>query len=277
MGATRETEWPIVLQHESPPRSARSRVDKPSCEQCPYHFLRKDQGKFKTLQHYRPYGYINIACSGLRTVLRRPVITYAPAPPIGVLLALSFFACGATVGVASARDTAAIRSGDEAGDLQQGQRRVAAADSEGPSDKDIIDLSKERLRKDALQSLAREYGNLDQMAPGALNQLQAMAPATAGPILSCTLNAPREKTACINRAKSELIAERDARRAQIQKVDFGAFFVFAVKEKTNYEGNYVAIVNVRKRGSDQAWQWKLLLQSKNGSWIIADKSEKEIR
>ena len=138
-------------------------------------------------------------------------------------------------------------------------------------------MSKERLRKDALQSLAREYGNLDQMAPGPLNQLQAMAPATAGPILGCTLNAPREKIACINRVKSELIAERDARRAQIQKTDFGAFFVFAVKEKTNYEGNYVAIVNVRKRGSDQAWQWKLLLQSRNGSWIIADKSEKEIK
>jgi hypothetical protein len=81
----------------------------------------------------------------------------------------------------------------------------------------------------------------------------------------------------MNRVKSELTAERDAKRAQIQKADFGTLFVFSVKEKTNYEGNYIAIVNVRKRGSDQAWQWKLLLQPRNGSWIIADKSEKEIK
>jgi hypothetical protein len=91
------------------------------------------------------------------------------------------------------RAAAATGSADEATDLQQIQRRVAAADSEAPSDNAIIDLTKERVRKEALQSIAREYGNLDQMGPGALNQLQAMAPATAGPILGCTLNAPREK------------------------------------------------------------------------------------
>lgn len=266
-----------MLQHENPHGSARSRVGKQGCGQCPYHFLRKDQGKFKTLKHYRPYGYIIIACNGLRTVLQRHVITCTRAPPIGPLLALSFFACGAAVSVVSARDTAATRSGDEASDPQQIQLRVAAANSEGPSDSDIIDLSKERLRKDALQAIAREYGSLDQMGPNVFNQLQAMAPATAGPILGCTLNAPREKIACMNRVKSELTAERDAKRAQIQKADFGTLFVFTVRQKTNYEGNYVAIVNVRKRGSDQAWQWKLLLQSRNGSWIIADKSEKEIK
>jgi hypothetical protein len=59
---------------------------------------------------------------------------------------------------------------------QKAQRATTAtADSEGPSDNDVIDLAKERVRKEALQSIAREYGNLDQMGPGALNQLQAMA------------------------------------------------------------------------------------------------------
>lgn len=103
-----------------------------------------------------------------------------------------------------------------------------------------------------------------------------MAPATARGILACGLNSPEEKRRCIERLKGELLAERASRVKEAKSPDFGNSLVYAVQEKRNYEGNYVAFVTARQRGSDTAWRIKLLLQLKSGTWIAVEKTEKKI-
>jgi hypothetical protein len=151
------------------------------------------------------------------------------------------------------------------------------ADASGPTDDEIVSLVKVRLKQDALDGVANQYGDLDKLnAKDALSELQALAPATAQPLLACTLNAPQEESACMNKVKSELLAERAANIKNIQNADVDSQFAFSIQEKTNYEGNYVVRVNLRERGSDKSWQWKLLVHPKNGSWVITEKEEKEI-
>lgn len=127
-----------------------------------------------------------------------------------------------------------------------------------------------------LQSIAAEYGNLDRLSGEALGTLRGMAPASAPGILACTLNSPVEQRRCIERLKGQLIAERAARVKEARSPDFGDALVYSVQEKHNYEGNYIAYVNTRKRGTDTAWRIKLLLQFRNGAWVATEKSEKKV-
>ena len=57
----------------------------------------------------------------------------------------------------------------------------------------------------------------------------------------------------------------------------GADFIYSVEDKKNYEGNYVAFVNVRQRGTDKTFRSKLLLKFANGAWTIIEKSEAETK
>ena len=146
-----------------------------------------------------------------------------------------------------------------------------------PSDNDIIKALKERLRREQLQSIANEYGDIDKLNPNPTTFLNGMTSASAAPMLACTLNAPNAREACINRAKAALRAERDARIKAAKSEDFGANFIYGVQEKINYEGTYVALVNVRVREADKTWQQKVSLKFQDGAWVVTDREEKRIR
>jgi hypothetical protein len=73
-----------------------------------------------------------------------------------------------------------------------------------------------------------------------------------------------------------LLAERAERLTEVQGDSFAADFIFTVRSKTNYEGNYVAFMNLRQRGSDEPWQVKVVLQQREGAWVVTKKEETKI-
>jgi hypothetical protein len=146
-----------------------------------------------------------------------------------------------------------------------------------PSDDDIIKAIKDGLRREQLQSIANEYGDIDKLNANPTTFMKGMTSASASAMVACTLNPPNEREACINRVKAELRIERDARIKAAKSDNFGANSVEAVQDKTNYEGSYVAHVNLRLRESDKTWQLKVSLKFQDGAWIVTEKEEKRIR
>ena len=141
----------------------------------------------------------------------------------------------------------------------------------GPSDDEIIQAVKDRLRRDAVESIKAEYAGVDkQSTDNPFSIFQAKSKAAVSMSLACSLNAPKDRQPCLNKIKAELLAERAARPQgnagqELGTEDLDAAWVYSVQEKTNYEGNYVSLVNFRQRGSDKAFRWKVLLQfSKDG-------------
>jgi len=145
------------------------------------------------------------------------------------------------------------------------------------SDETIIALVTERFRSEIIEAIGDEYGDLDHLSDDPWSQVVGMAPKTAGPLVSCTMNAPKEKDACVNRVRSSLMAERAARIKEVKNTDLADKFSFSVQQKTNYEGNYVALVDVRMLGTDKTSEWKLLLKRNGAAWSIADKKERDIQ
>jgi hypothetical protein len=94
----------------------------------------------------------------------------------------------------------------------------------------------------------------------------------------------KEKEACIAEHRAALhkpkIAEIQRIKARIQNLpqaSYGDDLIFTVTSKTNYEGNYVAFVNTRKKGTDLTYQIKVLLQFQKETWIVASYEEKRIQ
>jgi hypothetical protein len=160
--------------------------------------------------------------------------------------------------------------------LAQGGPSIVTA-AVAPSDDDIIKAIKDRLRREQLQSIADEYGDIDKLNPNPTTFMNGMTSASAAPMLACTLNPPNQREACINKVKAELRAERDVRIKAAKSEDFGANFIYAVQDKTDYEGSYVAHVNLRLRESDKTWQVKVSLKFQDGAWVVTEKEEKRIR
>jgi hypothetical protein len=158
---------------------------------------------------------------------------------------------------------------------QGGPSTVTAAPA--PSDDEIIKAIKEGLRREQLQSIADEYGDIDKLNASPTTFMKGMTSASASPMVACTLNPPNEREACINRVKAALRTERDARIKAAKSGDFGANFIYAVQDKANYEGTYVAHVSLRLRESDKTWQLKVSLKSQDGTWVVTEKEEKRIR
>jgi hypothetical protein len=153
----------------------------------------------------------------------------------------------------------------------------SAVVTQAPSDDDIVRAIKDRLRRERLQSIAAEYGEIDKLNSNPLTFMKGMSSASAAPMMACSLNAPRDRDACINRAKAELRAERDARIKAAQGEDFGGNFIYTVQDKTNYEGTYVANVSLRLRETDKTWQLKVSLKSQGDGWVVTEREEKRIK
>ena len=148
--------------------------------------------------------------------------------------------------------------------------------AQGPSDDEIIQLVKDRVKHDAIESITAEYAGVDKMTTDAVSIFQAKSKAAVSVSLACSLNAPKDRSACLEKMKTELLAERSARLKKTQNSDLGTEFVYSIQDKTNYENNYVTFVNIRQRGTDKTFRWKLLLQFARGAWTIAKREEQEI-
>lgn len=157
---------------------------------------------------------------------------------------------------------------------------VAANDatSAAPSDEEILRLAKQQVKADAFEAIQQEYGDLDHMNGDILRQLNSMtAPAALRPILVCSMNAPADRQVCLDRVKAKLVAERAELIRRLQASSGDEVYVYTIEQKKNYEGNYVVYLKLRQRGTDTVTRWKLLLKPKNGSWVIANKEETEIK
>jgi hypothetical protein len=95
--------------------------------------------------------------------------------------------------------------------------------------------------------------------------------------LACSLNAPNQRPACLEKMKAEALAERNEKIRKAENSDVASQFIYSVRGVTDYEGNYVTFVDLRLRGSDRTFQWKLALQFVEGGWVIAEKTEQEIK
>jgi hypothetical protein len=168
---------------------------------------------------------------------------------------------------------AAAQGDKQAQENLRGMQQLA----QGPSDDEIIRADKDRSKRDAIESVRAEYAGVDKMTTDSDSIFQAKSKAAVTISLECSMNAPKDRPACLEKAKTELLAERAARIKKIQDTDVGAQFIYSVESKKNYEGNYVAVVNVRQRGTDKTFRSKLLLRFINGAWMIAEKSEKEVK
>ena len=166
---------------------------------------------------------------------------------------------------------AAQGDADAQGNLQLMQRLAR-----GPSDDEIVQAHQARSKHDAIENVRAEYAGVDKMTADGDSIFRAKSKAAVTMSIDCSMNAPRERPACLEKAKTELLAERAARIKKIQNTDVGTEFVYSVSDKKNYEGNYVAFVNVRQRGTDKTFQSKLLFQFANGGWMIIEKSDKPI-
>jgi hypothetical protein len=161
-------------------------------------------------------------------------------------------------------------------DAQQALEALQHA-AAGPSDDEIINAVKDRLRREALDIIEADYAGVDKMTADATSIFQAKSEAAVKATLTCSLNAPRDRPACLARIKAELLAERAERIKTVQNSDLGTQFVYSVQEKTNYEGNYGALVTIRARGTATGSRWKILLQFANGAWAIIEKNSSAIR
>jgi TPR repeat protein len=146
----------------------------------------------------------------------------------------------------------------------------------GPSDDEIIRAVKDRINHDALEIITAEYAGVENLSTNPFGVFQAKSKIATSISLACSLNAPNERSACLEKAKAETLAERDGKIRKTQNSDASAQFVYSVREKTNYEGNYITFVKLRLSGTDRTFQWKLLLQFVKGAWVISEKEEKEI-
>jgi TPR repeat protein len=147
----------------------------------------------------------------------------------------------------------------------------------GPSNDEIIQAAKDRLKHDAIESVKAEYAGVDVLStdnPFSIFQAKSKAAVTLS--LACSVNAPKDRQTCLDKNKTELLAERAARLKELQNSDMGEKFVYAIVKNTRYENNYVAFVNIRPSGSDKTFQWKLLLKFVQGAWSIAERTEQAI-
>jgi hypothetical protein len=234
-------------------------------------FIRENQESLGWLKHYRPYGFNSTrqATKCPRTWARNYIFS------IGLSTAVGFGAAGIPSRCLSqpARAPSDLAHADALRGALWKLQAPAGDLGDELSDDDIMVLTNDRLKRDALESVQQQYGDLNHLNGDVFGQLGAMAPATARPILACSLNAPQDKQACLNHVKSELSAERDNKIKAIQATNMISLFVIAIQQKAKYEGNYVVILALRERGTDKAWQWKMLLKPKDGSWFVADKKE----
>jgi hypothetical protein len=178
------------------------------------------------------------------------------------------------IGRATEWVTKAAAQGDK--DAQQTLEALQHAAS-SPSDDEIINAVKVRLRREALDIIEADYAGVDKMTADATSIFQAKSEAAVRATLTCSENAPRNRPACLAKMKAELVAERAERIKTLQNSDLGTQFVYSVGEKTNYEGNYGADVTIRARGTATGSRWKVLLQFANGGWVITEKTSAAIR
>jgi hypothetical protein len=141
--------------------------------------------------------------------------------------------------------------------------------TDAPSDDEVINATKANIKREVVQSIEAEYGNIDNLGPNAMSFLMNPSPAAAPAVLACSLNTPEAKRACMVKAVAKLRAERDAKIKDARNDDAGRVFVFAVQRKTNYEGNYIAFVMARQRGTDKAYQMKVLLVRCGAAALLA--------
>ncbi|MHC2585418.1 tetratricopeptide repeat protein [Bradyrhizobium diazoefficiens] len=152
-----------------------------------------------------------------------------------------------------------------------------AQSADAPTDSDIVELTRNRLREDSREAVRAHYGNLDKLGSGdVLQVIQGTTSYTSQAVLSCSANAPAQKDRCMAKLRDDLRTEREQALAKINSPAFIEGYIFAVQQKTNYEGNYVTFVDVRQRGTDHAWKWKMLLKFRSGRWTIAEKTEQEV-
>ncbi len=148
----------------------------------------------------------------------------------------------------------------------------------GPSDDEIIQAVKDRLRHDTIESIKAEYAGVDkQSTDNPFSIFQAKSKAAVSLSLACSLNAPKDRQPCLDKMKAELLADRAARLKETQNKDLDAAWVFSIRDKTRYENNYVSSVNIRQRGNDKTFRWKLLLDFANGAWTIAERTEQAVK
>lgn len=179
----------------------------------------------------------------------------------------------ATRALSSLRDSS-VREPGQAAPVSPNPLAVA---SSAPTDEEIVELSRNRFRELTVAGLQARYGRLEKLgSDDVLEVIQGASPYTARAALACTVNAPAEKQRCLRSLRDELTKERDKLIDATLAPEFSEKFIFTVQSKTNYEGNYVAYVIGRRRGTDQSWQWKLLLRFQGGRWVIADLTEKEV-
>ena len=178
------------------------------------------------------------------------------------------------IGKATEWVTKAAAQGDK--EAQQALEGLQQS-SRGPSDDEVINAVKDRMRRETLDIIKADYAGVDKMTADATSIFQAKSEAAVKANLTCSQNAPRDRPACLAKIKAELLAERADRIKTLENSDLGAQFVYAVQEKTNYEGNYGAFVTIRARGTATGSRWKVLLQFANGAWAIIEKSSNAIR
>jgi Sel1 repeat len=147
----------------------------------------------------------------------------------------------------------------------------------GPSDDEIIQAVKVYLKNEALESIRAEYDGVETLSTNPLSVFQPKSKIATSISLACSLNAPNDRPACLEKMKRETLAERDEKVRDLQNTDLTAKFIYSVRDKKDYEGNYITFVDIRKHGTDKTFQWKLLLQFEKGVWVIAEKTEQQTR
>lgn len=130
------------------------------------------------------------------------------------------------------------------------------------SDEDVVALMIDHLRNDDWQSMNAACTDIEHMK------------FDDGGIGPCGIFiAPRGKPQCIAENRAKRRVECNEERARLSSPAYGSNLVFSVLQKANYEGTYVAIVNVRQKGNDQTGQAKMYVQWQNGKWVITKYSD----
>jgi hypothetical protein len=153
----------------------------------------------------------------------------------------------------------------------------ARQSAEAPTDDEVTELARNRMRDETIELIRSRYGNIDKLVSNdVLQEIQGTTPYTSRAVLACTANAPADRQRCLANLRETLRKERDHDLAEARKPGALDDLLFSFVQKTNYEGNYVAYVDMRKRGTDQKWRLKLLLKYRDGRWVVAEKSEQEV-
>lgn len=173
---------------------------------------------------------------------------------------------------------AAAQGFEPAQQVQQFAMFGESRDPHGPPrDADILETARKSIKDDFLASIPKLYGNLEAIdGKGALARVMGMGTLTASQIAACNVNRPEDDQRCLSDLKARLMPERDKLLRNANDPFFATDFKYVVIDKTNYEGNYVTIVDVRKPGTDHTWRLKMLLKPAGPHWLLAEKTETDL-